>query len=1470
MTNVENKTAYPYITEFKKEPFRSFVLTKRKDIGNFYLSSYERVLELYQLYNENLLKEPTLNLENIYWFLLLRKYIKQKVDVFREDFLNFIKICEVEIIEKDQLGFKSSPHSSKIPDIWSLYYALASLELLGILNEYLSSKGQDVIIRQIKNFIYAHKRNNGFLHCFDKSCEECNNGPVAKTFYYVVESLQLLDIDVRVFKEQFRSYLKERKKDSSELFKLLSLKFFDLDSDVRDKEIQYLYQFQKESGGFSFIFEDEDVDTTFWVVNILHIYSWLIDYNSARIYSFITKKLDDIFRETSSWNLKILREITQLVVLLSIIWNRFIEEIERVVFKHLEANNFIDLNQIKNTFGLKHGLEEIVLYINLNYTFTLKKVDNTLEFNQYIQNLSQGKRVIIEEIYEQLNDNSVISLSDIFKKYRGSFGQEILRLREDIFPIIQDLISNHFFEGEIRAKKAFLFKTKYYFCLDYLFKRILIVDNEINTERLYEEKSKLKDIKNDIYNMTLKLKNTIPQIREEIESYLLIDEIDFAKERLKFVLRNSLMEADFLNENIESSFNQELIYINLQATLGAEISQWNKSYSLLQNGLKELNNYLQERIQDKESLKKYSIVLDELDSKIYDIQDQINREVDSFKNYVVELMDKGYNEEKFDLIIQAFNRISQSVSKYDKVIYKVSHQITTKEKKIAKNHKKIIYKWIDFKEKFDSTFAEYTNGFQFFNDLNNNIGNVKDIVQSGILTIKDNAKNQVTNNRYQDAFNTIKMESEILLKKKNEEIHKLKQLVKKNTSFKQKLFPLYKYLNEKLDSLEENIIELIADQVQILKEKVIEEKKRAKVEDFDNFVSNTIQFFKDKLEKYKFSVDQSRVNKIPDVIGGFDTIVLEFNDYNKQFSKKISNLNGTVVNPDENSIKIIQWEKFDEFLTKEVNNLKDEYVNKIISNEIYLMSEEENTDKIDIKKLADKLKLKCKTIIPRIKDLIEVSKLQGELLEDKKELIVHTEAYHKNKELKNFTENRILKQTQERIGHLLALYDSCIKNKTLGVNSLEIQNRIKDLSDFKESINNKFNSKIKELNVDEKRIEITELINNINTIINNNELAIEKIEENLALFKDLEFFIGNEYSALKIDIEHLFVKAAEDIEKIKLHGKMKEILDSKKEKVDLKLKQVDVKIEEKLKNVITKTYESKKFEAEAREYYFKKKNEIKKLVQEKVVTIEETINSLKLETDRGKLLAMINKNTIHLSQLLGTLQARVEDYIETEQFKRAYLRVNKKNKYIEQEIRNSNRRIKDIFKAFNRNSNDFETKNKHIINDFDRFIKEFSDLLLEKVKTLEELIVKSYVEMAVKAVANEFLTLSFLQNELKMKKPLIQKHLISLISAGKLTGKYDPQIGLYYENLEVLKSLDDKELEVIKKMNFRVYLFMRRLKNLANQYGSVIAFFASIITISYYLFRISGENPLTIMIPIVLTLVVLAYLLFKKKKDDKI
>ncbi|MBY8986771.1 MAG: hypothetical protein KGD65_16985, partial [Candidatus Lokiarchaeota archaeon] len=1105
-----------------------------------------------------------------------------------------------------------------------------------------------------------------------------------------------------------------------------------------------------------------------------------------------------------------------------------------------------------------------------NYTFSLKNIDIASELNGYLLNLSQGKKLIIQEVYEQLRNNSIVSLSDIYKKYKSSYQEEPLKLKEDIFPIIYDLISNHFFEGEIRAKKAYLFKTKFYFCLDFLYKNIIIADNEISTDKLFEEKAKVKEIKNDIYNMTLNLKNTIPHIKEEIESYLLIDEVDFAKERLKFVLRDSLMEADFLNKNIETSFNQELIYINLQAALGSEISQWNKSYSLLQKRLGELNKYLLEKIQEMESLKKFSIILDELDNKIYDIQDQINREIDSFKNYIMEVLEKGYDEEKLNLIINAFSKIAQGVNKYDSVIYKISHKIKTKEKSIAKNHKKVINKWINFKENFDLIFADYTNGFQFFNELNGEIADVKNNIQEAILHIKENVKDKASENQYQDAFSIIKREADNLLKEKTKKIQSLKSMLKKNISFKQKLFPLYKYINEKLDSLEENIIEFIAEQEKFLKEKVIEERKRASVEDFDSFISNTIHNFRKKLENYRNNIDRNKTNKISNVISGFDTIIIEFDEKNKEFSKKLVNLKTTIPDLDESSIKIIQWEKFVEIFTEEVAILKEEYVNGIISQEIILMSIEEHTDTINIKKLSDKLKIKCKAIIPRIRDMIEVSKLQGDLLEDRKELIVHTEAYHKNRELKNFTENRIIKQTQETVGKLLALYDSCIKNKTLGVNLLEIQNRINDLSDLKESINDQYNTKIHELNIDQNRIENMELINTLKAIISNNELAILNIKENLALFKELQIFIVDVLDNVKIEIENRLTKTFEDVERADSHTKMRDILVSRKQNVEIRLKQVDEKIEERLKSIISISYESRKFDTEAREFYVKKKNEIKRRVEEKVQTINDKISSLRFETDRGRFISTISNSNIHLSQLLGTLQARVEDYIETEQFKRAYLQVNKKKVFIEQEIKNTSREIKDLIRIFNRNSNNFETKNIHIIEDFNRFIKEFNEILREKVNTLEELIIKSYVDMAIKAVANEFLTLSFLQSELKIKKQLIQKHLISLISGGKLKGKYDPQIGLYYENPDVLTMLDDKELEVIKKMNFRVYMFMRRLKNFTNQYGSIIAFFASLITISYYIFRISGENPITIMIPILLTLVVLGYLLFRKKKDEKI
>ena len=93
---------------------------------------------------------------------------------------------------------------------------------------------------------------------------------------------------------------------------------------------------------------------------------------------------------------------------------------------------------------------------------------------------------------------------------------------------------------------------------------------------------------------------------------------------------------------------------------------------------------------------------------------------------------------------------------------------------------------------------------------------------------------------------------------------------------------------------------------------------------------------------------------------------------------------------------------------------------------------------------------------------------------------------------------------------------------------------------------------------------------------------------------------------------------------------------------------------------------------------------------------------------------------------------------------------------------------------------DFETKNRYLIDDFEQFLVSFNEILSEKVKTLERLILKSYIETTINAVSNQFLTLGFLSEELKIKKKNIQEAILILISDGELKGKYDIRLFLWF------------------------------------------------------------------------------------------
>ena len=222
------------------------------------------------------------------------------------------------------------------------------------------------------------------------------------------------------------------------------------------------------------------------------------------------------------------------------------------------------------------------------------------------------------------------------------------------------------------------------------------------------------------------------------------------------------------------------------------------------------------------------------------------------------------------------------------------------------------------------------------------------------------------------------------------------------------------------------------------------------------------------------------------------------------------------------------------------------------------------------------------------------------------------------------------------------------------------------------------------------------------------------------------------------------------------------------------------------------------------------------------------------------------------------------------EFKKSNVIIQKRARSIELEIKDSLKSVDTTIKEFSRKAKNFSQTSKFILEDFKKFIDEYSEILTEKVKALERLILKSYIGMTIKAVANEYLTIGFLNSELKIKKQNIQDHLLFLISAGELKGKYDIRFGIYYENPEILDDLDETELEVIKSTNFKVNMMLRHLKNFASQYGSILALLASVVTITYYLFLFSGGNPAVIALPIIITVLILTFYFLRKGKEETI
>ena len=131
------------------------------------------------------------------------------------------------------------------------------------------------------------------------------------------------------------------------------------------------------------------------------------------------------------------------------------------------------------------------------------------------------------------------------------------------------------------------------------------------------------------------------------------------------------------------------------------------------------------------------------------------------------------------------------------------------------------------------------------------------------------------------------------------------------------------------------------------------------------------------------------------------------------------------------------------------------------------------------------------------------------------------------------------------------------------------------------------------------------------------------------------------------------------------------------------------------------------------------KNDFSNFFNSKILKINDYLNMMKSESFREQLVNLINKKKIHLSQLLGNLERKVEDNIEIKEFKKSNILIQKRAKDIELEIKEITKSIDNTTKEFTKKSKNFRQTSKFMLEDFNKFIDEYTEILVEKVKALE-------------------------------------------------------------------------------------------------------------------------------------------------------
>ncbi len=1464
-----------YLASYRKsERWLPFGLSN--EIPWFHLF-YEEQLKYIIPYGLKTLKNranDSLTLKEIFWFVVCVRYLKQldKIDI--SFVYSFIKDCFIN--SNSTVGFVSKPNSvsgsagNKYPDVHSTFYALATLKGLDKFGEFFNSLQIVDIPIKMRNYILNLKDKNGFKHCADKTCNICMTEPRSSSLYFAVLSLLLLGDEGEAKRQKIPNLGKESYGTYDYCFVLLLKKFLKV-KDIDQEELTAYNHHQRSDGGFK-IGEKvpaSDIKETFWVAYTLENYSWFNDYNRGGVFSYILEKFRQFKPGEDSLNLETLIDYARLIILYAQLMENVISKAEDILFKNLESQTNVNINELELRGGFKKVEHELIDFISNNYNFKLSIIDHETLFRRFLMRYDDFNQSIARKIMNIVGTSTVVSLSDIKNTINHKKPRKLHVKMELIESLLNDMIKENFFTGIMEQK----FLSGRVFKRQSFNEKFIISDKPIKYEMINREKVRLREVINEIHGFIRQVENTNERIMQEVESLLLFEQEQVAEQRMNVVIKNTLIEATLYDRNIEN-FSKEFVYLNVEPQLKELKQKWKKIYDGLQSKFQNIHYILNIKINEIKQLKNQRDQLQILENTIKESSNEIDEYIRLLDNALMDTTNLKANKqaqiESINEIRDLIRRIGKQIEQGDNSVSKISHAINTDNKDIKKRRKELISLWASKKTEFETFYQFLLTGFTKFDEFLKTIEetNLKMIEKVAYVNAAINEKISARNHSealdiLEKDINNISKELMTFSKAFREEIN---SFMKNN----RRVHYLGLYVEEMWNQKEIEITEFFPKIRDYLRKEINLNLETRLTDDFKYEVDRAILSLQTKILETQKSTEDAIKKLVPKV--AYQEIVKNYKELTEFLDSTHQNLKNhetqvRLSKPNLADSLLIYNEKwftfYDTFKVKIAETQKNTIFD-LFTLILDRIQSEQNTYVISFSEISKSVNLDNSSIESNLKEMIDRSKISGELHGETQSLILYSKDFYLNRKLKKELELE-LKKFDDIIENLKYIMEVPSKNNFINASN-EYKSIISEYNRIRIEIDSKFDNFIETFKINQKNQQFKELKDKFYENLEMIRQTVDNYSDKLQKASEMKRNIDDQLAHLSDLLNTEIYSVEKELTKRKLTAMKKNLewFRGRAKTIKESIDKYDTEIEEMFKKSIGTDSAITELFRELKRYYFDKKNVIVRNFEEKFALNHDKITENENERLSKVFESFIADYRTMIEQIFEKSDIDIKWNLSLYNHKEALAGLNRIVMEIKKLREKSNKAIEKKYKELVQGFKPFEMPGKFIIENWHGYYSRLEKRLIEYITKNQGEIIKKHFGILIKGAMHEYVSIGIEAKRLGIDKNIMIDRLNVLCAEGELPGKYDSIYEVYQEKDAVEIPLN--EMELIKKGATTTVLFLNKLKSIFDRYNRIITSIGAIFTITGWLLSITG-NWILVAMPITFLFAILLYVGWSIRKE---